>query len=199
MSIVAPCKVQMEGDGLPCSQQECGHRHQKLVFVPIPTHIPIPDPFPIPIPDLVPISVSVSPSLSPFLIHSPSLSLSLTPFLPSYPHPCPHPRMAPAGDIAQPGSEECPKLPTQSTALLKFRKLKCTLFKKKETGRTIYTFAQCKYKEQCNLHFFFFIFIFKSPRSHHSWIDCFCVSPFRRLTRISCQPNFSFILFQVLI
>lgn len=66
------------------------------------------------------LSFSPSPSLSPFLTHSPSLS----PFLSSYPHP----GMAPAGDIAQPGSEECPKLPAQSTALLSFRKLQCTLF-----------------------------------------------------------------------
>ena len=66
------------------------------------------------------LSFSPSPSLSPFLTHSPSLS----PFLSSYPHP----GMAPVGDIAQPGSEECPKLPAQSTALLSFRKLQCTLF-----------------------------------------------------------------------
>lgn len=66
------------------------------------------------------LSFSPSPSLSPFLTHSPSLS----PFLSSYPHP----GMAPVGDIAQPGSEECPKLPAQSTALLSFRKLQCTSF-----------------------------------------------------------------------
>lgn len=66
------------------------------------------------------LSFSPSPSLSPFLTHSPSLS----PFLSSYPHP----GMVPAGDIAQPGSEECPKLPAQSTALLSFRKLQCTSF-----------------------------------------------------------------------